>query len=103
MFFNLFLLNCVMKLSNYCCVLVYILQTLALLMVRRCQIHHMIQVWILMTIRTWLMLRMIMIRMRPMQQRDMLLLIMVHRCCLLLAVVDLRPDIGWSWPTNSVH
>ena len=24
MFFNLFLLNCVMKLPNYCCVLVYI-------------------------------------------------------------------------------
>ena len=30
MFFNLFLLNYVMKLSNYCCVLVYILQTLGL-------------------------------------------------------------------------
>ena len=29
MFFNLFLLNCVMKLSNYCCVLLYILQIFA--------------------------------------------------------------------------
>ena len=38
----LFLLNCVMKLSNYYCVPVYILQTLALLMVMRCRIHHMI-------------------------------------------------------------
>ena len=78
MFFNLFLLNCVMKLSNYCCVLVYILQTLALLMAMRCQIHHMIQVLIVMiTIRRWLMHR----RMRPViHQRDVLILpLMVHR------------------------
>ena len=92
-----------MKLSNYCFVLVYILQTLALLMARRCRVHHMIQVWILMmTIKTWPMSRMIMIRMRPVQQRDMLLL-MVHRYRLFLGVVDLRLDIGWSWETNSFN
>ena len=101
MFLNLFLLNCVMKLYNYCCLLVYILQTLALLMAMRCRIHHMIQVLILMiTIRRWLIHR----RMRPVvQQRDVLIVrLMVHWYCLLLGVVDLRPDTGWSWATNYV-
>ena len=86
MFFNLFLLNCVMKLSNYCCVLLYILQTLDLLMARRCRHHHMIQVWILMTMRACQMPRIIR---RPMQ-RDMLLL--VCRYHLLLGTGGLLED-----------
>ena len=40
--FSLTWFYCVMKLSNYCCVIVYILQALALLMARRCRNHHMI-------------------------------------------------------------
>ena len=92
-----------MKLSNYYCVLVYILQTLGILMVMRCWIHHMIQVLILMiTIRRWLMRHR---RMRKVvQQRDVLILmrLMVHRYHLLLGVVDLRPDTRWSWAANSV-
>ena len=86
MFFNLFLLNCVRKLSNYCSVLVYILQTLAILMVRRCPHHHMIQVLILMMITACQMLRIIR---RPVQ-RDMFLL--VHRYHLFLGMVDLIID-----------
>ena len=86
MFFNLFLLNCVMKLYNYYCVLVYILQTLALLMARRCWHHHMIHVWTLMTIRVCQMLRIIK---RPVQ-RDMLPL--VRRYCLFLGAVNLILD-----------
>ena len=59
----------------------------------------MIQVWILMMIRTWQMLR-LMIR-RPVE-RDMLLML-VCRYRLLLGAVDLILDTGWSWVTNSVH
>ena len=93
MFFNLFLLNCVMKLFNYCCVIVYILETLAILMAMICRIHHMIQVLILMiSIRIWLMC----------QIRMILMCLMVHRYHLLLGVVDQRPDTGWSWAANSV-
>ena len=57
MFFNLFLLNCLMKLSNYCCVLTYIFYTLGYLMLMRCHHHKMIQVQIMMTIRRWQMMR----------------------------------------------
>ena len=97
MFFNLFLLNCVMKLSNYCCVLVYILQTLALLMATTCRHHHMIQVWILTMIRACQMQRIIR---RPVQ-RDLLLLVRWYR--LFLGAVDLILHTGWSWETNSLH
>ena len=94
MFFNLFLLNYVMKLSNYFCVLVYILQTLGILMEMRCRIHHMIQVSILMiSTRRWLMHQMIeMILMR----------LMVHQYRLLLGVIDHRLDTEWIWAANSV-
>ena len=70
-------------------------------MAMRFRIHHMIHAWILMTIRTWAMPRMIMIRMRPVQKRHMLLL--VHRYFLLLGAVYLRVDIGCSWETKSMH
>ena len=68
-------------------------------MARRCQNHHMIQVWILMMIRTWSMLR---IMIRRSMERDMLLML-VRRYHLLLGAVDLILDTGWSWATNSMH
>ena len=90
MFFNLFLLKYLMKLSNYCCVLVYILQTLALLMARNFRHNHMIQVWILMMIGACQMRRII----RRSVQRDMFLLVRQYR--LFLGMVDLILDIGQS-------
>ena len=74
MLFNLFLLNCVMKLSNYCSVLIYILQTLGNLIAMRFQRRQIIQVWILMTIRICQMPRL----MRPVQ-RDLLLVVRQYR------------------------
>ena len=97
MLFNLFLLNFVIKSSNYCCVLVYFLQTLALLMARRYRHHHLIQVWILMMrMRACQILPRII--KRPVKIRDLLLL--VRRCAVDVLVML---DTGWSWVTNSLH
>ena len=97
MFLNLFLLNFVIKSSNYCCVLVYILQTLALLMARRFRHHHLIQFWILMRMRLACQILLTIIR-QPVQIRDLLLLVRLWVVDVLVVL-----DTGWSWATNSLH